>query len=120
MDVVFPIVLVLAVSIIAVASALLAWNLSNLLLPAWYSMPPIRITLISVGLSVVTSFVVQANLTSGALSVTPLVLTLSLTWSLTLIPTIALFKYCRYAQSGNSQQAAVETNEKRAPQGGAL
>ena len=101
MDVVLLIV-VLILSVIAVAPALLVWSLSSLWLPAWYSMPPVRMTLLSVVLSVVTSFVLQSGLPDGTLSVAPLVLALSLAWSLVLIPAIAVFRYYRYGQVKNS------------------
>ena len=85
MDLVRLIVAGLVRLVIAVSPTLLA----SLWLPARYSMPPIRMTLISVVLSVVTSFVLQAELPDGILSVAPLVLALSLAWSLVLIPVIA-------------------------------
>ncbi len=99
MDIVLLIVGALVLSVMAVAPALLVWSLSSLWLPAWYSMPPVRMTLLSVGLSVVTSYVLQAELPDGTLSVAPLILALSLAWSLVLIPVIAVFRYYRYDQT---------------------
>lgn len=102
MDIVLLIVVALVLSVIAVAPSLLVWSLSSLWLPGWYSIPPVRMTLLSVGLSVVTLFVLQTELPDGTLSVAPLVLALSLAWSLVLIPVIAVFRYYRYGQAKNS------------------
>jgi len=102
MDVVLLIFVGLVLSVIAAGPVLLVWSLSSLWLPAWYSLPPVRMTLLTVGLSVVTSFVLQTELPGGTLSIAPLILALSFAWSLVLIPAVALFRYYRYCQENNS------------------
>ena len=92
----------LVIAGVAILPAVLVWALSSLWLPAWFSLPPIRMALICLGLSVATALVFSLELPDGVLSVGPSIVVLSLAWSLLLIPLLSIFRYYRYVKAKNS------------------
>ncbi|WP_139203140.1 hypothetical protein [Amphritea atlantica] len=82
--------------------AVLVWSLSSLWLPEWFSLPPIRMALVCLALSVSTALVFSLELPGGVLSVGPSIVVLSLGWSLVLIPILVLIRYYRHAKAKNS------------------
>ncbi|WP_157954382.1 hypothetical protein [Saccharospirillum mangrovi] len=102
MDVVILVSIYLAISGLAIFPAILFWGLSSLWLPDWFSLPPIRMALICLALSVATALVFNFELSGGVLSVGPFVVVLSLAWSLFLFPVLVLIRYRRYAKAKHS------------------
>lgn len=102
MEALFVVCIYLVVAGIAILPAVLVWSLASLWLPAWFSLPPIRMALICLALSIVTALLFSLELPGGMLSVGPSIVVLSLTWSLLLLPVLCLVKYYRYATTKQS------------------
>ena len=88
-------VLLFMVVLMAVGSipCLLFWWLASKLLPKAYALPPYRMVVLCVALSILTAMVLSLELEGGGLSIAPLMLVLTLLWSLLLLPIGIFAKY---------------------------
>ncbi|MDD5391689.1 MAG: hypothetical protein PHE17_01585 [Thiothrix sp.] len=88
-------VLLFMVVLIAVGSipCLLFWWLAWKLLPKAYALPPYRMVVLCVTLSILTAMVLNLELEVGVLSIAPLTLVFTLLWSLLLLPIGIFAKY---------------------------
>ena len=94
MEIAFFVVLVIFLLLVSASPAWLMWLLAAKWLPSKCVMPPNRMAFLSVVLSLVTAFLLNLELDSGALSAPIFVLVFSVSWSVFLIPACALTKYC--------------------------
>ena len=93
------------VALLACLSAgpcLLVWSLSAKWLPEKYYFPPIIMTLLCVGLSLVTAYAINFEFEGGGISILMAILFLSTTWSVVLLPILLTFKFV--AQGSGSEK----------------
>jgi hypothetical protein len=83
---------------LAISPSLLLWSAFSRWLPVWYSLPPVRMTMFCIVLSIITSVVLNLELETGLLSMGPQMFVLCLGWSLVLIPITIVFKYYLHAK----------------------
>jgi len=93
LEIAIYIVLVISLLAVAASPAWLMWLLAAKWLPAKYAMPPNRMALASVLLSLVSAMLLNLELEGGALSAPIFVLVFSILWSVFLIPICVLTKY---------------------------
>jgi hypothetical protein len=88
-------ILLFMVVLMAVGSipCLLFWWLAWKLSPKTYALPPYRMVVLCVTLSILTAMVLNLELEVGMLSIAPLMLVLTLLWSLLLLPVGIFAKY---------------------------
>ena len=80
-------------AIIASTPSLLLWLLAWSLSPHAYALPPLQMTGLCVVLAFLTSTVLNLELEMGMFSVAPIMLVLTLFWTLVLLPAGVLAKY---------------------------
>ncbi|ODS23297.1 hypothetical protein AB835_09760 [Candidatus Endobugula sertula] len=102
MDIVRMLGMGLLLVCLVISPSLLVWSASVRWLPVWYSLPPVRMTMFCVVLSVITAVVLNLELEAGLLSIGPQIFILCLGWSLVLIPITIVFKYYQYAKAKNT------------------
>ncbi|WP_144407675.1 hypothetical protein [Gynuella sunshinyii] len=93
------------VALLACLSAgpcLLVWSLSAKWLPEKYYFPPIKMTFLCVGLSLVTAYAINFELEGGGISILMAILFLSTIWSVVLLPILLVFKF--FVQGSSSEK----------------